>query len=50
MSKYVIHTTHIVDVPNGMFDVDEIAEDTDYFINLFESFSYCDSVEEKEEK
>ncbi len=25
-------------------------EDPDYFINLFESFSYCDSVEEKEEK
>lgn len=50
MIEYIIRTVHIVDVPDDIFDIDEIADDPDYFINLFESFSYCDSVEEKEEK
>lgn len=43
MSKYTIHMTHIVDVPDGIFDADEIADDPDYFINLFAVESNCDS-------
>lgn len=50
MSKYTIRTVHIVDVPDDVFDKDEIVDDPDYFINLFESFSYCDSVEKEEDK
>ena len=50
MSKYTIHMTHIVDVPDGIFDADEFADDPDYFINLFEVESDCDSVEKEEEK
>lgn len=49
MSEYVIHMTHIVDVPDGAFDIDEIADDPDYFINIFEVESSYDSVE-KEDK
>lgn len=49
MSKYTIHMTHIVDVPDGIFDADEIADDPD-FINMFEVESDCDSVEKEEEK
>ena len=48
MSKYTIHMTHIVDVPGDMFDASEIADDPDYFINLFAVESSCDSVEEEE--
>lgn len=51
MSKYIIRTVHIVDVPDDAgFNAADIFEDPDYFINLFESFSYCDSVEGKEDK
>lgn len=51
MSKYIIRTVHIVEVPDDAgFNAADIFDDPDYFINLFENFSYCDSVEEKEDK
>ena len=51
MSKYTIRTVHIVEVPDDAgFNAADIFEDPDYFINLFETFSYYDSVEEKEDK
>lgn len=46
MSEYTIHMTHIVDVPDGAFDIDEIVDDPDYFINIFEVESSCDSCRE----
>lgn len=49
MSKYIIRTVHIVEVPDDAgFNAADIFDDPDYFINMFENFSYCDSVEEKE--
>lgn len=51
MSKYTIRRVHIVDVPDDIgFNSADIFDDPDYFINLFETVSYCDSVEKKEEK
>lgn len=51
MSKYIIRTVHIVEVPDDSgFNSADIFDDPDYFINLFESFSYCDLVEGKEDK
>lgn len=51
MSKYTIRTVHIVEVPDDAgFNAADIFDDPDYFINMFENFSYCDSVEEKEDK
>lgn len=47
MSKYTIRTVHIVEVPDDAgFNAADIFDDPDYFINLFESFSRCVSVEE----
>lgn len=45
MSEYTIHMTHIVDVPDDAFDIDEIVDDPDYFINTFQTEAYCSSVE-----
>lgn len=50
MSEYIIRTVHIVDVPDDEFDenddpIDEIDDDPNYFIDAFQTDSYCSSVE-----
>ena len=51
MSKYIIRTVHIVEVPDDTgFNAADIFDDPDYFINLFENFADCDAGEEKEDK
>lgn len=50
MSKYTIRMVHIVEVPDDAgFNSADIFDDPDYFINIFEVETSCDSVE-KEEK
>lgn len=50
MSKYIIRTAHIVDVPDDEFDenddpIDEIDNEFNYFIDAFQAEEFCSSVE-----
>lgn len=50
MSKYTVTVEYTIDVPDDEFDenedpIDEIDDDPDYFIDAFQTESYCSSVE-----